>query len=149
LRKQGQVLALHPLISFNAVPFWIATWYLEFFGHLRSSRSSHGFRGHDLFEFDLSAEPVEVASYDGERQFLAAAPVGDGSIAGLEVAVELCSIPSLGVAGVGEPQIVLLDPEERHLVEPFAPAQNVVERSLPLAFGHDPSRSGQRANVAG
>jgi len=55
---------------------------LEFFGPLSSSRSSQGFRGHNPFEFDLGAEPVEITLYDGERQFLAGAPIGNGAIAG-------------------------------------------------------------------
>jgi hypothetical protein len=75
---------------------------------------------------------------DRERQFLAAAPVGDGAIASLEIAVDLCSIPSLGVTGVAEPEIILLGPKERHLVEPLALAQNVAGRNLSLPLCHDP-----------
>jgi hypothetical protein len=42
------------------------------------------------------------------------------------------------VSDIGEAEIVLFGPEERHVVEAFAPAEDVVRRCLALALGDDP-----------
>ena len=47
-------------------------------------------------------------------------------------------VEALGMADIGQAEVVLLGPEERHHVEWLAPPQHVARRDLPLALGDDP-----------
>ena len=48
------------------------------------------------------------------------------------------SVPVLGVSDIAEAEIVLFGPEEWHVIEALAPAEDVVRRCLALALGDDP-----------
>jgi hypothetical protein len=112
------------------------------------------FLGHDPLELDLRQEAFAVPVDDGHRQFLIAASVGDRAVSRLELAVDVGLVPSLGVTRITEAEIVLLGPEERHVIETFAAAEDVVRGGLTLTLGDAQcstrmlspvSRSGQRA----
>jgi hypothetical protein len=51
---------------------------------------------------------------------------------------DLGFISVLGVSNICKSEVVLFGPEERHVIEAFAPTENIVRRRLTLALGSDP-----------
>ena len=74
----------------------------------------------------------------GDRELPASTPIGNGAVSTLQRPHDIGSVPVLGVSDIGEAEIVLFGPEERHVVEAFAPAEDVVRRCLALALGDHP-----------
>ena len=99
-------------------------------GRLHSSSSSP-------FEFNFGAQPLEISMDDRDRQFLSSAPVTDRTVSLIQRPIDLDIVPPFRVADIGEAEIVLLGPEERNGVKPFAPAQDIARSRLPLALGGD------------
>src|SRR6185437_10915311 len=93
---------------------------------------------YDPLELDLRTKPSEIAMDHGDRELPASAPIGYGAVSTLQRPRDLGSIPVLGVSDIGEAEVVLFSPEERHVIEGFAPAEDVARRSLALALGDDP-----------
>src|ERR1051326_6459279 len=49
-----------------------------------------------------------------------------------------CALPSFGVPDIVDAHVEVRAPEERHLIEPFARAQNIPRRGLALPLRDDP-----------
>src|SRR5271169_294512 len=90
------------------------------------------------FELDLGSEAVAVAPDRQHRQFAPGLAVGHRAVLRRKAAVDLDPVPFRGVTDIGKLQIVLLGPEERHCVEPFARADHVAGGGLTLPLGDDP-----------
>src|SRR5690606_37103394 len=64
--------------------------------------------------------------------------VAHQAVAAGDVAVDLDRVPFLGVADIVDRHVVMLAPEERHVVERRAFAEHVKSSGLALALGNHP-----------
>src|SRR5690348_16539504 len=87
---------------------------------------------------DFRHEAVAVAIDGRDGEHAAAALVAHDAIACGDVAVDFDVIPALRMADVVDRDVVMLAPEERHGVEPFAAAEHVERGRLSLALCDDP-----------
>ena len=71
-------------------------------------------------EGELGLETLAIPRDRRDRQPAIAARVGDRTVARFECAVDLHRVPLLGVADIVDRDVVMLAPEKRNGVEPFA-----------------------------
>jgi hypothetical protein len=95
-------------------------------------------RGDHPFELNFRAQALQIAMNDGDRQFPAFPSIGYRAVSCIELPVDLSLVPIFGVPDIGEAEIVLLGPEERHGVEALPPTKDVARRGLTLALGNHP-----------
>ena len=93
---------------------------------------------YDPLELDLRTKSFEIAMDHGDRELLALEPVRYGAVSTLERPRDVGPVPVFSVSDIPEAEVVLFGPEERHVVEAFAPAEDVVRRCLALALGDHP-----------
>src|SRR3984893_8885845 len=84
---------------------------------LRSATS-----GDRFFELNFGGEAVAITPDRQHRQFAAALPISHRAVLRCKASVDLDAVPFRSVPDIGELQIVLLGPEERHRVEAFVGA---------------------------
>src|SRR5262245_12577523 len=102
-------------------------------------------------DFRLEAFPVPKDRRDGED--LALAAVGHEPVLLGEAAGDLGAVPALGVADVGDRDVVVLAPEERRGAVRLSAPEDVLRGGLPLPFRHDPvldphALAGPRVGIA-
>src|SRR4026207_1059697 len=86
----------------------------------------------------LGLEVLPVAEDAGHRQHSTAGPVTDTPIARLEAAIDLDGVPVLGVTHVVDGDVVVLAPEERHVGEARAVADDGAGDRLALPLRQYP-----------
>ena len=78
-----------------------------------------------VLELRFGTQGRQIAVHDGDRPGLAGAPIGDAAVMRLQRAVDLRLIPTLRVSDIGQTEVVLLGPKERHGIEYLMRPQNV------------------------
>src|SRR5258708_33064746 len=106
------------------------------------------------FHGGLSLQALEIARDGYDSESATAFLVRHGTIARIEVPIDLDRLPLLRVAHVIDGHIVVLTPEEWNSVKLFATAKNILGCYLPLAFSDHPvldanSLAGVRIGPAG
>src|SRR5262249_61498064 len=86
----------------------------------------------------LFLEVVEIAIDRGDRQHLAIAAITDQTVACLDDALDVDSVPFLRVTDIIDGDVVVLAPEEGHVGEWLPLPEHVAGDGLPLALGHYP-----------
>src|SRR6266851_7367370 len=90
------------------------------------------------FHGDLSLQALEIAGDGYDSESATAFLVRHGTIARIEVPIDLDSLPLLGVAYVIDSHVIVLTPEEWNRVKLFATAKNILRCYLPLALSNHP-----------
>src|SRR6266851_9073560 len=106
------------------------------------------------FHGDLSLQALEIAGDGYDSESATAFLVRHGTIARIEVPIDLDSLALLGVAHVIDSHVVVLTPEEWNRVKLFATAKNVFSCYLSHALSNHPvldanSLTGVRIGPAG
>src|SRR4029079_12241192 len=91
-----------------------------------------------LLQRALGAERVAVAADRGDSEELPAAQEADLALAGGEVADGFAGVPAVGVADVGDADIVVLAPEKGNVLEGLRPAEHAERGRLAHALGDHP-----------
>jgi hypothetical protein len=90
-----------------------------------------------LFALDLRTKPFKVSMAHRDRELPVSEPIRYGAVSPLQWPLDLDFVPVFGVSDIGEPEVILLGPEEWDRVKPFAVAKNVACRRLSLTLGHN------------
>ena len=106
------------------------------------------------FHGGLSLQALEIARDGYDSESATALLIFHGTIARIEAAIDLDSIPRLGVTNIIDSHIVVLTPEEWDSIKFFATAKNILSCYLPLAVSNHPvldanSLAGVRIGPAG
>src|SRR5580704_12276617 len=89
------------------------------------------------FHGQLGLQAQQIAGNRGQGKGAVAALVADRALP-LEGAVNLDAVPLFCVTDVVDRDLVVLTPEERDRLEPYAVAEHVPGRRLALTLGHNP-----------
>ena len=116
-------------------------------GDLRK-QARRAFRRDFALEFDFGAKTFEVAMDHCHRELAAIAQIGDGTVAGLDRAVDHDLVPFLRMTDIGNSEVVLLGPEEGDRIERFTAAEHVARGCLALALGNDEMLDADRLAAA-
>jgi hypothetical protein len=95
-------------------------------------------RGNLTLHLELGLKTLEVAKNRGHSRHTSVALKAEKAVFLHDVAVNLDFVPSLHVTDIVDWNIIVLAPEERHLIERRALPKHVQRRGLPLAFGDNP-----------
>ena len=109
-------------------------------GHDESGlRSRSGRRYARLsLQTDFGLKAREIAEDRGDRERAPAAPHAHETILAGDVAFDNELVPLLGMADIGDRNVVMLAPEERNRVEGLMAPEHVERGGLSLSFRHDP-----------
>ena len=91
-----------------------------------------------FFHCCLALKAFQIAGNGSNGEGLSTMFIRYGAVEFREAAVDLNCIPSLGVAHVIDPHVVVLAPEKGHSVESFALAEDIFCGYLALTFRDDP-----------